>query len=191
MSTSTPPLAQFAESLEEREFLDGLADTLDGVADAVFATDAIYEVFTTEQLGAPLHPAMVHVPIGGAITALALELLGGGKLTSATTIATGLTVLGALPAAVAGLADFTDAEDPGFRRVAAAHAHVNIAGTALALASLITRLSGSRGWPRLLLMGAVGAYGLGGLLGGHMVYGMAETEVDELDVEDYFALDDD
>src|SRR5947207_6791053 len=75
-------------------------------------------------LGHPLHPVLTDVPIGAWTSALFLDAFG---LRRAADAAVGLGILGAIPTAVAGLADWSDTAGKS-RKVGLMHAVVNTIG---------------------------------------------------------------
>lgn len=167
---STPILAKAAEFFEDAEALDAPADLLREAARKLTANPTAKAMLTGQASGSPLHPALVHLPIGAAISALVVDLLGGEHLDEAVQLLTGLTVAAALPTAVTGLADYADKYGAGVRRLGVAHAVANLAGTKLLAASWLVRRRGGRLGARALLLAGVSAYGLGGMLGGHIVH---------------------
>lgn len=169
MPSSAP--ANLAHAVEEATALDAPADALSAAAEALTANEAVAGVLTGAATGLPLHPALVHFPIGFAYAALAVDLLGGRESGRAVMILSRLTWLAALPAAASGLASYAGLEAEAPRRVGALHAVANSSGTALAFTSCLSRTLGHRGLARVLLAGSAAAYGFGGFLGGHLTYG--------------------
>ena len=124
-------------------------------------------------LGHPLHVILTDVPIGAWTTALvfdALELVSGrDEFATAADTSVMIGIVGALGAAVTGVTDWQDADAPA-RRLGMIHGILNLSGTALFAASLISRRRKSRTVGRIL--GALG-YGVmttAARLGGKMVY---------------------
>jgi uncharacterized membrane protein len=166
MST-TKPAAAPAEAIEEVTGLDGAADTIRAASSAL--PSAVRDVLTGAALGSPLHPALVHLPIGAAICAVTVAALTDEGQSRSVRLLAGLTVAAALPAALTGLADFGSLGNRRLRRTGAAHAVANTTGTLLALAAWVG--AGSTGRPsRTLLAGATVAYLAGGYLGGDLVH---------------------
>lgn len=160
-------------TLAEQPATARIAEVLDPVADLIEEHRDVYETLTGESLtGHPIHPALVHMPIGITMAAAALEMAGLGRFTSSSTILTGLTVVTAVPTAITGLAEWTRGRpDRRQRRVGALHAVAASAGTTLASLSFVLRLTRSHGAARLFLFGAAGAYVVAGFIGGDLVYG--------------------
>jgi nitrite reductase/ring-hydroxylating ferredoxin subunit/uncharacterized membrane protein len=124
-------------------------------------------------LGHPLHAVLTDVPVGAWTAALifdGLEMMSGrDEFATASDTAVAIGIAGALGAAVTGMADWQDADAPA-RRPGMIHGILNLSGTALFTASLISRRRKSRNVGRIL--GALG-YGVmtaAARLGGKMVY---------------------
>ncbi|MEO7587138.1 MAG: DUF2231 domain-containing protein [Arachnia sp.] len=164
---------EIVASLAKQPAVEGIAAALDPVADGLEGHRELYDTLTGESLtGHPIHPALVHFPIGVTMAAAALEVVGWGRFAAATTILTGITVATAVPTAVTGIAEWTRGRpDHRQRRVGALHAAAAATGTTLATLSLVSRLTGRHGIGRALLFGAAGAYGAAGFIGGDLVYG--------------------
>ena len=124
-------------------------------------------------LGEPLHVILTDVPIGAWTTALvfdALELVTSrdGFATAAdTSVAIG--IVGALSSAVTGVTDWHEADAPA-RRLGMIHGILNLSGTALFAASLISRRRKSRNVGRILGALGYGVIAFAAHLGGKMVY---------------------
>lgn len=124
-------------------------------------------------LGEPLHVILTDVPIGAWTTALvfdALELVTSrdGFATAADTSVT-IGIVGALGSAVTGVTDWQDADAPA-RRLGMIHGILNLSGTALFAASLISRRRKSRNVGRILGALGYGVIAFAAHLGGKMVY---------------------
>jgi nitrite reductase/ring-hydroxylating ferredoxin subunit/uncharacterized membrane protein len=124
-------------------------------------------------MGHPLHVILTDVPIGAWTTAMvfdALELISGrDDFATAADASVTIGIAGALCAAMTGVTDWQDADAPA-RRLGMIHGILNLSGTALFAASLISRRRKSRTVGRIL--GALG-YGVmttAARLGGKMVY---------------------
>ncbi len=161
--------------LAEQPLVDTIAAALDPVADVIEDHREVYDTLTGESVtGHPIHPALVHMPIGITMAAVALDVVGMGRFRTSTTILTGLTVTFAIPTALTGLAEWTRGRrDRRQRRVGAIHAAAASTGTTLAALSLALRLAGAHGAGRVVLLGAAGSYALAGFVGGDLVYGGA------------------
>jgi nitrite reductase/ring-hydroxylating ferredoxin subunit/uncharacterized membrane protein len=134
----------------------GLADLLHGV-----------------WLGHSLHAVLVEVPVGSWSAAALFDLIGLlGDAHEARWAADALITLGvaaAVPAALAGMADYSAIKEDA-AATAGAHAMLNSAALGLFLLSLAARRGGRRGVGVLLALGALTIAGGSAWLGGDMVY---------------------
>ncbi|MEU1535793.1 DUF2231 domain-containing protein [Streptomyces fagopyri] len=117
--------------------------------------------------GHPLHPMLVHVPIGCWLSAAVLDATPTGR--SAPAVLTAVGLAGIAPAAVAGWVDWADLP-PDQARVGLVHAVTNIAAVALYSASLGARLRGRTRRGKLWSLGGLTAVAVSGALGGHVAY---------------------
>jgi uncharacterized membrane protein len=141
--------------------------------------------------GHPIHPMLVGLPIGlltfsfvsdvvyratGHVTwsTVALYTLGGG-------------IVGALLAAVPGLVDLVTMRDPAAKRLGLMHMTANLAAVAVFAMSFWQHSQGDQsGLPLALSFVAIVLMGIGGWLGGEMVYvrGVAVAPATRLEVTD-------
>ncbi len=112
---------------------------------SVFAPPPMHAVKTVLNgtwLEHPLHPVITDVPVGAWTMTMVLDLLalvfGVKRLGKASAITTGIGILGALGAAVTGLADWVDVDPPELR-VGLVHAVTNITATSLFAVSFVAR----------------------------------------------------
>lgn len=126
-------------------------------------------------MGEPLHVVLTDVPIGAWTSALvfdALELIsvkGRDHFATAADASVAIGIAGALGAAVTGITDWQDADAPA-RRLGMIHGILNLSGTALFAASLISRRRKSRIAGRVLGALGYGVMTIAARLGGKMVY---------------------
>jgi len=123
-------------------------------------------------LGHPLHPVLTDVAIGAWTGAAMLDLADGGRggeLGRGADALVALGCAGGVAAAASGLADWQDQEGTE-RDVGTAHAIINTTALALFSTSLALRLKGSRGPAVGLSLLGLGAAGIGGYLGGDLVF---------------------
>ncbi|HEY2261128.1 MAG TPA: Rieske (2Fe-2S) protein [Streptosporangiaceae bacterium] len=118
-------------------------------------------------LGHPVHPVLVQVSAGAWLSASILDVLGGGEKASRQLVGTGLAA--AIPAALAGAADWSEQHEQQMR-VGVVHAAGNILASSLYGASLLAR--GPRAG-RLLRLAGLAAVSASGLLGGHISFRLA------------------
>jgi nitrite reductase/ring-hydroxylating ferredoxin subunit/uncharacterized membrane protein len=149
------------------------ATWLDGVAGAVRDTtkkllrqgrfkDALHGVW----LGHPVHPALAQFAVGCFTGAALLDVTGDRDGAASRLI--GFGVLGSLPAAAAGLADYAEGHEEQ-QRIGVVHASANTVALGCYLVSLRLRATGRRGG---VLTGLV-AYSLaaaGAALGGDLAF---------------------
>ena len=136
----------------------------------------------------PLHPMLVAIPIGLWVFALVCDVVAAAGATGAwRTVALYCVVggiVGAVIAAVPGLIDYFSIDETKMRRIATFHMLVNVGALAIFVINLWSRLalpSTSMSPLILSVIGVVGI-GIGGWLGGEMVYvkGMAVEAVEKL-----------
>jgi len=136
----------------------------------------------------PLHPMLVALPIGLWSFALVCDVVhaaGGNAVwqTVATYCVAG-AIVGALLAAVPGLIDYFSIDEAEMKRIANLHLAVNLGAVAIFGINLWLRFHVSEDSHLPLMLSVVGilAIGLGGWLGGEMVYvkGMAVEAVEVL-----------
>jgi uncharacterized membrane protein len=157
----------FLEHLEQDATLGRLAEELSPPVEALLGEGPLGDTLRGRAVGHALHPLLVQVPLGALLSASVLDLLQGGRAADQSRLLMGLTALSALPAALSGWAEWTHADDRT-RRVGVAHAALNVAGVVTSVTSYLVR---RRGWSPAgaVLTGLAGtAFGLGGLLGGHL-----------------------
>ena len=171
--TASNPITGLMRKIMDSEppaFITDVHDQVDALLDDYPEIRTLLE--GREITGTPLHPALVHFPIGATFSAAVLDL-GGSRV--ATTAVQSFAVLAALPTAAAGLADYLSArDDKKVATIGSAHAAAAAIGTTLLGASTLSRLGRSHGAARVLLWGACLGYLAAGMLGGELVYGDAE-----------------
>jgi len=155
----TKQLADLAEPLD---------DISEPVQEAVNAVPKpVRDVLDGVWFGNPLHPALTDVPIGAWTAALVLDLAGSEAADDALAVG----ILGAVPAALTGLNDWSHLKDDA-RRIGTVHALLNGASLTLNLASLAARRNGHRGLGRFLSAVAYGGTLVSAHLGGHLSFGL-------------------
>jgi uncharacterized membrane protein len=136
----------------------------------------------------PLHPMLVGFPIGLWVFALVCDVVAAGgaagpwPTVALYSIAGG--IVGAILAAVPGLIDYFSIDEPAMKRIATFHLLVNVGALLVFALNLWSRLAlppTSLAPLILSIIGVVGV-GVGGWLGGEMVYvkGMAVEAVEKL-----------
>lgn len=149
-----------------------LGDFLQRLLSAIFRPiRPIKDFLHGRWLGHSLHAALTDVPIGALLLSLVFDATG---LRAAADLALTVGLLGMAAAAVAGLADFSDADDRP-RWVATVHATLMIAAEVLLVASLLLRVADPAGDRTIAIaLSAIGfaIVGLGAWVGGEVVYAL-------------------
>lgn len=164
-----PPLAELLDRLGDLTALDACVGPLQRAVRAL-PPGAFRDLLHGRPLGHPLHPALVHLPVGAWLSAAVLDTLPGAERGARTLV--GVGVLSALPASLAGWADWAEQHERQMRS-GLVHAASNIAAVALYAGSWAARGSGRRGLGKALGLAGLSAAGFGGLLGGHLAYRQA------------------
>jgi uncharacterized membrane protein len=136
----------------------------------------------------PLHPMLVALPIGLWVFALVCDVVhaasGNGIWQIVATYSVAGGFVGALLAAVPGLIDYFSIDEAEMKRIATLHLAVNLGAVAIFAINLWLRfrLPLESNLPLALSVVGVLGIGVGGWLGGEMVYvkGMAVEAVEKL-----------
>jgi nitrite reductase/ring-hydroxylating ferredoxin subunit len=147
------------------EPLDEIAEPVQEAIGAV--PKPVRDVLDGVWFGNPLHPALTDVPLGAWTAAFALDLVGSDAADGALAVG----ILGAVPAALTGLNDWSHLKDDA-RRIGTVHALVNTAGLTLNVLSLAARRGGMRRVGKLLSGVAYGGTLFSAHLGGHLSFGL-------------------
>jgi nitrite reductase/ring-hydroxylating ferredoxin subunit len=157
-------------------FLDRVADvaTFDKVIEparqvvlGALKPQALKDLLHGTWLGHPLHPVLVHVPVGTWVSAGLLDAIP--PLRPAATVLIGAGVAAAVPASLAGAADWSE-QEVGVRRLGAVHAVLNTAALGLYAGSLVARSKGRGTLGLVLSYAGLGIAGSSAAIGGHMSY---------------------
>ncbi len=154
------------EGLEQQRGLDPLSAIVSKTAGRVTRSPAMRSFLRGTWMGHSIHPVVTVIPLGAWASATALDLIGGASARSAARRLVALGVLGYLPAAATGLAEFQNAGIPE-RRVASTHAVLNSTALALFVASFVVRGRRHGMGVELGLVGNV-VVAASGHLGGHL-----------------------
>jgi nitrite reductase/ring-hydroxylating ferredoxin subunit/uncharacterized membrane protein len=162
-----------AEAVERATVLDAPSEAIDTFVSRLPA-GSIKDLLSGVPVGHALHPALVAVPIGALSGAVVLDLTGREQSAARTLV--GLGLLSSVPAALAGLTDWSDTRGAE-RRVGLAHLALNVAGLSVVAASWFSRrrrpgtgVFDAHG-PWLTLTG-FGLVGVSSWLGGHLAYAL-------------------
>jgi nitrite reductase/ring-hydroxylating ferredoxin subunit len=134
---------------------------------AVLRPQALKDFLHGSWLGHPLHPVLVQVPVGTWTSAGVLDLIPPLRPAATVLIATGVGA--AVPAALAGAADWSE-QEAGVRRLGALHAVANVAALGLYVGSLVARGKGRGGLGRALSYAGLGIATGSAAVGGHISY---------------------
>lgn len=147
------------------EPLDAVADPVQGAVRAIPRplTDLLDGVW----LGNPLHPALTDVPVGAWTAAAVLDLVDSRAADDALLVG----VLGAIPAALTGLNDWSHLKGDS-KRLGTVHALLNSFGLTLNLASVLARRNGHRGLGKVLSGVAYVGTAAAAHIGGQLSFGL-------------------
>jgi nitrite reductase/ring-hydroxylating ferredoxin subunit/uncharacterized membrane protein len=157
------------ERIEATDALDRIAVPAHRAARTVLPSGPVKDVLHGVWLGHPLHPMLTDLPIGFWTSAFVLDLVGGRRARPAADALVGAGVAAALPTAAAGIADWSELDQPE-RRSGVVHAVANVAATALYGLSFVARRRGRRTRGVMLGLAGAAAATAGGFLGGHLAY---------------------
>ncbi len=155
------------DQIEQIDRLDPVSDRLRKAVDTVLKPQGVRDFLHGVWLGHPLHPALMHAPIGAWISAAVLDLVPGQEKAATTLVGAGTA--SAVPTALAGWNDWASL-DTEQRRTGLVHALCNVTAMALYGGSLAARLKGRHGRGRILGFLGLGVMGAGAYLGGHLAY---------------------
>jgi nitrite reductase/ring-hydroxylating ferredoxin subunit/uncharacterized membrane protein len=165
-----PRLSELLErtisKLENAAGLDPAADAVQQISGKL-PPGPVKDTLSGTQIGHPLHPLLVTLPIGAFTWACVLDLTRGDERAARRLI--GLGLLAVLPTALTGISDWSDTEGAE-RRVGLVHAATNTVSVGLLIGSWVARRSPGRG--RLTALAGLGLIGVSGWLGGHLAYAM-------------------
>jgi nitrite reductase/ring-hydroxylating ferredoxin subunit len=137
---------------------------------AALRPQAVKDVLHGTWLGHSLHPVLVLVPVGSWVSAGLLDAIP--RMRPAATVLIGTGVAAAVPASLAGAADWSE-QEVGNRRLGALHAVANSAALSLYVGSLVARGQGHGTLGRVLSYAGLGIATGSAAVGGHMSYAQA------------------
>ena len=162
-------LERALQQIETDTRLDKAGDALAPLASAVAGQGARKDLLSGTWLGHPAHPMAVFAPLSFFVSASVLDFVGGSAGRRAAKRLLALGVATSLPAAAAGLSDWSDTTGAE-RRTGVVHAASNTSALALYATSWRQRHRGdTRRGVATALLGSV-LLGVGGYLGGHLSY---------------------
>ncbi|HEX5407806.1 MAG TPA: Rieske (2Fe-2S) protein [Pseudonocardiaceae bacterium] len=146
-------------------WLDGVAGGVRDATKKVLRPGTLKDALHGVWLGHPLHPSLAQFAVGCFTSAALLDVTGDRQ---AATRLIRFGVLGSLPAAAAGLADYAEGHEEQ-QRVGVVHAAANSAALGCYLVSLRLRATGRRGGVLAGLLGFSLA-ATGAALGGDLAF---------------------
>jgi nitrite reductase/ring-hydroxylating ferredoxin subunit/uncharacterized membrane protein len=169
MGTGLRGIRAGIDRIERATALDAVADRAQSLLDRLI-TGRVRDRLGGVWLGHPLHPTLVQVPVGAWVSATMLDIVPGTE--PAATMLLGTGTAAAVPAAIAGWADWVTLT-PEQRRVGLIHAATNAVAVVLQTVSLVERLRGRPRLGRRLSLAAITVAGAGAYLGGHLAFRQA------------------
>lgn len=160
---------QIVDTIERATVLDKPAEWASALLHRVVRPGRIEDTASGTQLGHPLHPLLVAVPIGSWTAASYLDLTGGDAKTARRLI--GFGTMAALPAAFTGANDWMSTTGAQ-RRVGLVHALLNYTALGVYVASWRARRRGQRVRGAGLALAGASVLSASGYLGGHLAYAM-------------------
>jgi nitrite reductase/ring-hydroxylating ferredoxin subunit len=124
-------LMTILDRVADVQTFDKVLDPARRVVNAVLRPQAFKDLLHGTWLGHPLHPVLVQVPVGSWVSAGLLDAIP--PLRPAATVLIGTGVVAAVPASLAGAADWSE-QTVGVRRLGALHAVANSAALSLGIA---------------------------------------------------------
>lgn len=160
---------RLVDAMEGAERLDNVISRVRTVAQKLVEPAPLRRLLSGTDIGHPMHPVLVQLPIGLWTSALVLDLIAVDKTKAARTLI-GLGVLSALPAVASGVSDWIDT-DKAEARVGMVHAAANSAALACFSVSWFRRGGGRHSGVFWSTLGTALATA-GGFLGGHLAYSL-------------------
>ncbi len=160
---------RFTDAAEGADQLDAAISRVRTVAQHFVKPAGFRRFLSGTDLGHPMHPVLVQLPIGLWTSAWVLDLMGLGKTRAARSLV-GLGVLSAFPAIASGVSDWVDT-DEAEARVGAVHATTNSVAMVCFSVSWFRRRGGHHSGVFWSMLGATFATA-GGFLGGHLAYSL-------------------
>jgi nitrite reductase/ring-hydroxylating ferredoxin subunit/uncharacterized membrane protein len=164
-------LQELVRRIEALDGLDRVSKPVTELVGRAVQPAPVRNLLSGSNLGHPLHPMATDVPIGAWSMATLLDLLGGRQANKAADMLVATGMAAAVPAAAAGLNDWSDTYGPE-TRVGLVHAAANTTALGLYTASLAARLRSRRGRAKVLGMAGFAVLVAGGYLGGYLSFAL-------------------
>ncbi|MDQ6651037.1 MAG: Rieske 2Fe-2S domain-containing protein [Actinomycetota bacterium] len=169
------------DRLERAKALDPAVKVVSSLVHKVIQPQGLRDLLHGVWLGHPLHPVLVQVPVGAFVSASMLDLVPFTGPATTLLITTGL--VSSVPAAAAGLTDWSEL-NPAEKRTGLVHSGANTVGLLLYGASLLARARRRKARGKALALAGLGAVAAGGVLGGHLSYRRAAGANHTADIPD-------
>ncbi len=167
MEAMSRRLRSWTAGLEENHALDVYARRFEPTTRRLVGAGRRRDFLRGRWLGHSFHPLLTDFPLGAWASASFLDLFGNDDARSAAETLVAFGVVAAVPTALAGLADWAEA-DQRSKRVGVAHAGLNSAVFGLYASSLVARRANRhRLGVALGISGGLTAW-VSGYLGGHL-----------------------
>jgi nitrite reductase/ring-hydroxylating ferredoxin subunit/uncharacterized membrane protein len=160
-------MRQLVARLEKARSLDAISDRLQKIISTGVRPQTVRDLLHGTWLGHPVHPLLVHAPIGAFMSAAVLDVIPGQERAATTLITTGVATVPATIAA--GWTDWSELSTDQ-RRVGLVHAATNVVGVGFYVGSLLARASGRHARGRALAFAGLSLISAGGYLGAHLSY---------------------
>lgn len=168
------PLVAAVESIEKAPVLDPTINKANAAVDVLLPKGVLRNLLRGAPLGHPAHPIAVLVPAGAWASSAVLDFVPGQQRAARTLV--GLGLLGAAPAAAAGIADWSELQQRQ-QRVGVIHWAANVVAIALYSVSYLERRRGRNATGKLFGLAGMAVLGVSGYLGGHLAYRQAANVV--------------
>lgn len=165
-----PRPLDLAEGLERAGLLDAPAQALSRAIHRLVPPGRTKDLLHGVPAGHPVHPPLTDLSVGCWLSAALLDLVPGTERATRTLVGAGL--VGSVPVALTGMADWSELH-PEQQRVGLAHAAGTATASGLYAASLIARLRGRTAAGKALGMAGLTALFAGAYLGGHLAFRQA------------------
>lgn len=159
------PLPAVLDRLERVEALDRVVAPVEQIVRRV-PESARRTLQGVDWLGHPLHPALVHLPLGSWMAASVMDAVRQPDAARSLTV---LGVAAAIPAAAAGWSDWADLGE-GHKRTGLVHASADMLGLLLYGGSIAARCAGRRRLGQKLGLAGLVTVSAGGAIGGGLAY---------------------
>jgi nitrite reductase/ring-hydroxylating ferredoxin subunit/uncharacterized membrane protein len=171
MERSTMPIgpSSLLERIENLEVLDRVVNVAQRAVRTALPRGRIRDGLHGVWLGHALHPALVQLPIGAFLSAGVLDATGSERQAR---MLIGVGLAGAVPAAAAGAADWSEQHEQQMR-VGLVHWAGNITALGLYAGSLIARGQGHPGLGKALGFAGLTVVSGSGVIGGHLAFRQA------------------